>query len=37
MRADAFEALLAAIYLTYGFEEVFRIVRDILIDPKRNG
>lgn len=36
MRADAFEALLAAIYMTYGLDEVFRIVREILINPKRN-
>ena len=30
MRADSFEALLAAIYLTYGMDEVRRIVREVI-------
>ncbi|MDN5357476.1 MAG: ribonuclease [Candidatus Methanomethylophilaceae archaeon] len=31
MRADAFEALLAAIYLTYGMEDVRKIVQEVLV------
>lgn len=31
MRADAFEAILAAVYLTYGMDEARRIVRDVLL------
>lgn len=30
MRADAFEALIGAVYLTYGLEEAKRIVREVL-------
>jgi len=32
MRADAFEALLGAVYELYGFGEAKRIVRDVLIE-----
>lgn len=31
MRADAFEALLAAIYLTYGMDDVRKVVQDVLV------
>jgi len=31
MRADAFEAMLAAVYLIYGMDDVRRIVRDVLV------
>ncbi|MCL2143607.1 MAG: ribonuclease III domain-containing protein [Methanomassiliicoccaceae archaeon] len=33
MRADAFEAVLGAVYLLYGIEEAERIVREVLIAP----
>ena len=31
MRADSFEALLAAVYLTYGMEEVRRLVGEVIL------
>ncbi len=31
MRADSFEALLAATYLTYGLDEVRRIVSEVIL------
>ena len=31
MRADAFEAMLAAVYLIYGMDDVRKIVRDVLV------
>ena len=38
IRADAFEALLGAVYLLYGFDEAKRIVHDVLIDhPDDDG
>jgi len=32
MRADAFEALIGAVYVMYGIDEAKRIVREVLID-----
>jgi dsRNA-specific ribonuclease len=31
MRADCFEALVAATYLTFGLDEARRIVRDVVL------
>ena len=31
MRADSFEALLAAVYLTYGMDEVRRLVGEVIL------
>lgn len=38
MRADCFEALLAATYLSYGMDEARRVVREVILsDPPGDG